>query len=450
MANLNNKMPGAVAGLRTLQESYDALATRNVEQEEGRKAIAHAITEKGVPTSEDSSMQQMAENVGLIQQETYELEGAPMYEKQMFGAETISPIPYKQNGPLWNLYKVMTDILSDARFINYGGILLAEYYKGYETIELMNAGAGGAYFTCDGDFYTTDQAGENAHVWHDGDNGMVNRWVAYLFASPSTNYTIPSVELCPRSIHIGRSVGTIINNYTSRITDIVITDGSVLDDMQFTNGDLWGTNIILHGIETHTRGDLFYYPKNTTYMLCDIKKLDGGNIINEAAPNLIIADFPYLSEINVGTVFNKLYGVGAFVNLRYVNMPSLTTFNSGRLFWTAQAYVGIYKIYMPNLSVINGTIWERADYPPTDLIDVEVGALETNFKFNAWNPTNVIADPTKLAQLNANIRDHIAAKVSDRTGQTALIFTISTNLYNNLEQATKDAFTAKNWEVRGA
>jgi len=74
----------------------------------------------------------------------------------------------------------------------------------------------------------------------------------------------------------------------------------------------------------------------------------------------------------------------------------------------------------------------------------------TNLKIIDWNPTNVIADATKLATLNANIRNHIAAKVSDRTGLSSLTFTVSTNLLNNLEQATIDAFTAKNWIVAGA
>ena len=68
--------------------------------------------------------------------------------------------------------------------------------------------------------------------------------------------------------------------------------------------------------------------------------------------------------------------------------------------------------------------------------------------FGGWNPTAVIADADALAELNANIRNHIVANVAD--GNNTLTFTVSTNLYNNLEQATLDAFAAKHWLVAGA
>ena len=82
-----------------------------------------------------------------------------------------------------------------------------------------------------------------------------------------------------------------------------------------------------------------------------------------------------------------------------------------------------------------------------NLIDIVVGELTTILNCAAWNPTNVISDSTKLATLNKNIRDHIASRVSDRTGLTALTFKVSSNLLANLEAETIAAFTAKNWNV---
>lgn len=484
---ISSRMPQAIEGLRTLQESYDALATRNVEQEEGRKAIAHAITEKGVPTPEDSSMQQMAENVGLIQQETYELEGAPIYEKQMFGAETISPIPYKQNGPLWNLYKVMTDLLSDARFINYGGILLAEYYKGFDTIELMNVGAGGCYLTSDGDLYFTDKTGENAHVWHDAEDGKMNRWVAYIFAAPSTNYTIPSTELCPRSIHIGREVGTIICPNAGRISQIVVTDGNHLLGTNFGTSQVWGNHVVIHNMKEHTAGTLLFSADVVESAYIDVEEINSHVGTDKTTGSLIGLCVNLSNVFCLAKTMTDGYVVGRYgaIRLEEINMPLLEYMSdTARLFFmyspepvsgwqnfkrircaslkrcnylfesaanNAETCPSIEHIYLPSIEeLVGGVVVETAIYGMPKLIDFEVGALRTKLYFRFWNPTTVLSTPEGIATINANIRDHIAAKVSDRTGQTALIFTISTNLYNNLEQATKDAFTAKNWEVRGA
>lgn len=436
------------------------------EQTYARQQLAAAITAKGVPTDPKSSFNVMAEKVGLIQQEIYELQGDKIYEQQMFGAETISPEPYKQNGPLWNLYKVMTDLLSDARFIGYGGILLAEYYKGYDTIELMNAGAGGAYFTCDGDFYTTDKAGENAHVWHDDDNGMANRWVAYLFAAPESNYTIPSTELCPRSIHIGRSVGALICNFTSRFDSVVVTDGNSLSEIRFGNGiNTFNNNntVVIRNIKKHSVGSYVnsiystmrnlivdveeilnkYIAEfnqsnnvNTTveYIYCGVKHISGGAVLSinyNSRDTYAIRELhcPNLEIVSGGDIIQNANGSNFICPLRLIDLQNLKQLSS--------------ELLPHNYTMLGTETWHLLE-------DIKVGSMETNLKCRYWNPVDILSTPEGIATINANIRDHIAAKVSDRTGLTALTFTVSTNLYNNLEQATLDAFTAKNWNVAGA
>ena len=77
-----------------------------------------------------------------------------------------------------------------------------------------------------------------------------------------------------------------------------------------------------------------------------------------------------------------------------------------------------------------------------------------------WNPTNVLADAYKKAQLIDNIKNHILARVSDATGGTQLVFTVSTNMYNEISGETitwndqtmtlADAFLTKNWLLAGA
>ena len=73
--------------------------------------------------------------------ETYEINGGEMYAKQLFGSLVIPNY--------WNLYDVLANLLSDGRLGNYGGILLAEYYRGYDSLALSGAGAGGAYVVSD-------------------------------------------------------------------------------------------------------------------------------------------------------------------------------------------------------------------------------------------------------------------------------------------------------------
>ena len=96
---------------------------------------------------------------------------------------------------------------------------------------------------------------------------------------------------------------------------------------------------------------------------------------------------------------------------------------------------------------------------PDNLILVEVGEMQTNLPFKTWNPTNVLADADKKAQLIENIKNYILAKVSDTTGGTQLVFTVSTNMYNaianeNIEwqgetMTLADAFLTKNWLFAG-
>lgn len=515
------------------------------EQTYARQKLAEAITAKGVPTDPKAPFNVMAENVSAIPQEFYNLEGSELYENQMFGAPTNMETPYSQPGsPLWNLYKIMADLKTDGRFVEYGGFLLAEYYKGYDTIELMNVGAGGCYLTSDGDLYFTDKTGDNAHVWHDAEDGKMNRWVAYIFAAPSTNYTIPSTELCPRSIHIGREVGTIYSPYAGRISEIVVTDGNHLRGVDFDSTQNWGSNIIIKNmlstgtIINGSIGSTYIdiYTENANKNIMNIKGSSNLRAITirglkESNTNVISSDSVYntkclgeLSKISApdlevlkslnSTKISFLYllprDADSFSNITELHFPKLREMRYASLLYCYYTSwkCKIKQIYLPSLEVlyyspiidspgnqydihdileeivlpelisvdggINNTfIYNSHDIPTlkriytpkvkrftapltrsniklSSLIDIEVGALETPFNTGSWNPTTVLSTPEGIAAINANIRDHIAAKVSDRTGDTALTFTVSANLYANLEQATIDAFTAKNWNVAGA
>lgn len=140
------------------------------------------------------------------------------------------------------------------------------------------------------------------------------------------------------------------------------------------------------------------------------------------------------------------FGLHCMVGLhcKELLMPVLTTAHQNAAFYDSGTLERIHFGFCGAFGS-SGTYFEVL----VNLIDVEFAdGMSSNISLNKWNPTNVIADSAKLATLNANIRNHIAAKVAD--GNNSLTFTISNNLYNNLEQSTIDAFTAKHWIVAGA
>lgn len=216
----------------------------------GKQAIAAALTQKGVqdvlPTD---SFNKLAQDIQSIQIQEVTIAGGDMYSKQLYGVANNGITP-----GYWNLYEVMADLLSDARFSNYGGILLAEYYKGYDSLALSGAGAGGGYYTSDGTYYTDDVI----HTWTDDLDGKGNRWVAYLFATESHGFTITDTNLCPRSIHIGRHVGVIESLVNGRISEIVVTDGNKLDDFRGKFDQQWGKRVVIKNLGTHNSSPLVY------------------------------------------------------------------------------------------------------------------------------------------------------------------------------------------------
>ncbi len=209
--------------MRNMRESYDQISTAAEAYNTGKVQLAAAITSKGVETSPKETYPEMAEKVNAISQETYEINGGEMYAKQLFGSlETPN---------YWNLYDVLANLLSDGRLVNYGGILLAEYYRGYDSLALSGAGAGGAYVVSDLDengqfkMYTSD----TTHTWDTEFDGHGNRWVAYCFADEYHDFQITDTNTSPRSIFIGRKVGTITSLVNGRVSQIVVPEGNELN-----------------------------------------------------------------------------------------------------------------------------------------------------------------------------------------------------------------------------
>lgn len=276
MSELNNK----INELRTLKKSYSDLADKVLptsalltELENGKQEMVDALALKNVQSSTDKTLVEIASDVRSIAQSPITIEGGDMYEKQLFGASTDKTNAYEQpNSPVWNLYQVMVNLLSDGRFLTYGGILLGEYPAGDDTIELYGAGAGGAYLTSDGAFYEIDKTGENAHVWNDSTEKS-NRWVAYLFAAEYSNFDIVTLEQCPLSIHIGRKIGTLSMAIAGRLGDVIVLDGNELQDMKFLRKQKWNSNLVIRNVKKHSTGVILREETNINKLILGIDKI---------------------------------------------------------------------------------------------------------------------------------------------------------------------------------
>jgi hypothetical protein len=228
-------------------EAAQSLTSLDSDINAGKTAIAQAVTAKGVPTSPTDTMLQMATNVTQIAQAPISINGGDMYAKQLYGSLTTPNY--------WNLYDIMAQLLSDGRLLNYSGILLAEYYKGYNSLALSGAGAGGAYVVSDVDgngnfiMYTED----TTHVWSTEFDGKGNRWVAYCFADEYHDFQITDTNTSPRSIHIGRRVGTITSLVNGRVSEVVVHENSSLVNIESSSfNQNFGKNLIVRNLINQT------------------------------------------------------------------------------------------------------------------------------------------------------------------------------------------------------
>lgn len=432
-----SELSDAINEMRNMRESYDQLAATADIYQQGRTALASAITAKGVPTTADTPLADMAENIGDIQQVTTVIDGGDMYAAQLFG-----------DGVLWNLYEVLAQMKSQYMGAGqYAALIVCEYYKSeggrsYASLQLQGADA---YYTCDGDFYDTAMP---LHTWHDMDNGRANRWVCFLYTTAGANFDITNTAISPRSMYIGGHIGTITYFVNGRLTELVagVEDTDYIDTLK--SGD---------GISSFfTQSFLF-------------------NTIINGVKNLRTVDFANGGCVILGHDAHITGGWDNWsIRVRYANYLVILGDNAEGLL--VDNNTSLYTIYAPNAKNFyakcdNNGSTPTIIYTPNamtfrifgkcrNLIDVWVGEISQNTSVDSWYPINVLADATKKAQLIENIKNHILARVSDRTGLSQLTFTISANMFNNIasEQiewqgetmSLADAFLTKNWLLAGA
>ena len=150
------------------------------------------------------------------------------------------------------------------------------------------------------------------------------------------------------------------------------------------------------------------------------KVLNGQCFIN--CINLLEAYLP-----NVDTWILNYYGCfKACTNLEEITLGKVVSFNAG-------ASTGFFSS-SPNI------------------INLIFGAgVDINLDIASWNPTTVLADSTKKAQMVANIKTGIADMMKDNTGLTARTITFTSGIREAIRgSAAESTLVAKNWNISPA
>ena len=455
-----SELSDAINEMRNMRESYDQLGAAAEAYNAGKSQLVENLNSKGVPASASETLPELAEKVGIIAQTQTILEGGEVMAAQQFG-----------DGALWNLYQVLADMKT--RFMgngDYAALIVCEYYKGYDSLQLQGADA---YYTCDGDLY---EYASPTHVWHDADNGKTNRWVAFLYHDEGARLDITNTAISPRSMYIGGHIGTIEYFVNGRLTELVcgVEETDVVDN--FLNKGFsqeWGRNLIIRGIKELTQdGTTNGLIVNSNGLVYIENAYDGANVHCKNVVSCPNAE----SVILKGEKTRTLYGSGCYIlnigaNTKQVKFDGLKNYvtdqNSGLNNLIAGDMSGLQVLDMRDIEVIQvlsggygGMNIFARNANTLNLADIWVGESAQGFRLWGWNPTAVLADATKKAQLIENIKNHILARVSDATGGTQLVFTVSTNMYNSIASETiewqgetmslADAFLTKNWLLAGA
>lgn len=432
----NEQVPAlrqAVESMATMREAYDNLSQAAEAYNVGKTQLAAAITSKGVETSPTESYPEMAEKVTQIPLETTIYEGADSYGKQI-GA----------GGSLWDLYQVLAQMKT--RFMgtgDYAALIVCEYYKGYDSLVLQGADG---YYTCDGDYY--DYASPN-HIWHDDDNGKMNRWVAFLYRDEGARLDITNTSISPRSMYIGGHIGTIEYFVNGRLTDLVcgIEETDVLDNfIEASYTQSWNKNINIkagHIDKITFSGQVF-------------ARIQADTITTRNDVDPFSGDVQYATII-LGTHTN--FYNGRFTSTTLVGIEIYGEFGRATSVYAQAMFAGNDLTFIRSYDLLYTDNYGIIGNSP-NLIDLWCGEMTSNLRCGGWNPTNVLADAGKKAQLIENIKNHILARTSDRTGLSQFTFTVSTNMYNNIASETiewhgetmtlADAFLTKNWLLAGA
>ena len=424
-----------------LNQAMD-IASFEREVDSGKALIAEAITDKGVPATADESLSELSQDILNIPVEVQVEDAA-----NLAFPESIA----------WNILK---EAYAQQR-VGYASWIVAEFFKGYDTIPLSGADA---FYTCDGDFYTE----ATTHTWHDDSYNKVNRFVVYYFTGENVPFSVTQESICPRSMAVMGKFGSINIASAGRIRQIY--NGGEINDISFasTNPD-WGQEVLIGNIKEHNIGYLVNNNDNVAMIGMDIEILNGGIIVQANGISLTDVLLPKLKVINAGTIVcsaNSTNGKG-FLNLRRLSLPLLQEVNGGMLI-DERLYgnTAIDTITLPQLTIITGNnsltrllhnVNNSADFLP-NLTKLELPSLTT--LRNAVIFGNVVSFrsyPTPLRELRMPSLITIEQQTISGAGNYDSLFQVgdyfaymSTNTFSNLilieiGQRYNGNLNLKNW-----
>lgn len=222
-------------------------------------------------------------------------------------------------------------------------------------------------------------------------------------------------------------------------------------------------NPILKNVELNALESIYNYPSGGNHLdLCflyNLTELDGElelpeltTITSSSSPTdsgapgrmLVINKIPKITSIKmpklqfISDVTNASYGSHiledmdslekAFIATEPISVGNLYTGGSNHSFYKKGKFSGC-----PNL--IDITIGQVYQGNPSLHGDIRV--------IENWLPTNVLADPDKVAIMNRNIREHIAVNCAE----TSATINFAAGMQEYLEEETLSAFTNKGWTV---
>lgn len=247
------------------------------------------------------------------------------------------------------------------------------------------------------------------------------------------------------------------------IIDAHIITGVSSDGYVFTDGT------VVYGI-----GAVLAYPSRLV-SVTDSHITDLALSVFQANANLQSVSLPNLTSIKVN--------FSSCSSLQYVNLPSATSCSTGNLFSQCTSIEEIDLSSVTGNMVIANCCWRcinlkkfnalnvhnmyGVDFFASDekLIDIITGrnfdASTNSSALQTWNPTEALrtdvgtlVEPSETFANNRekllyNIREHIAANLPDRTGQTPLTITFHANVKAAIQAdpETAAAFTNKYWNI---
>lgn len=203
--------------------------------------------------------------------------------------------------------------------------------------------------------------------------------------------------------------------------------------------------------------EIYVYGESLPYSL-----KGGKNITKLVAPNLSVSSTEFLRNIGVESLtlpsLSSIVGTANFASLTNcitIELPILNSLSN----YIFEGCIKLENLYLPNCSSLAISPFKSC----SNLIAIEIGRTfsgNIDFSTAAYNPTTAYSKTSsslvKEGELfnnnnekwNHNLREYFAKNLQDRTGfSTVYTITFGSTVLSQMEEATIEAFTSKNWTL---